>query len=76
MKTGQVLINGALAQSFSVDATGHTLAKLGYVTKAVGFQAIDVSTTVQFNSTTNTGFGPIIDEVAVDRCGCAVRGAK
>ncbi|GAA4621622.1 hypothetical protein GCM10023196_010620 [Actinoallomurus vinaceus] len=76
VKTGQVFINGALAQNFSFDVTGHTIANMGYVTRAVTFRATGVSTTVQFTSTTNTAFGPVIDDVGVDRCGCGVQGAE
>ncbi|GAB3988425.1 hypothetical protein GCM10029978_110780 [Actinoallomurus acanthiterrae] len=72
MKTGQVFINGGLAQNFSFDTTGHTPANMGYVTRAVRFRATGVSSTVQFSSTTNSAFGPVIDDVAVDRCGCGV----
>ncbi|MEV0403034.1 choice-of-anchor C family protein [Actinoallomurus sp. NPDC050550] len=72
VKTGQVFINGALAQNFSFDITGHTRANMGYVTRAVRFRATGVATTVQFSSTTNTAYGPVIDDVAVDRCGCGV----
>jgi choice-of-anchor C domain-containing protein len=67
-----VFINGALAQNFSFNIIGHTRANMGYVTRAVRFRAIGVSTTVQFSSTTNSAYGPVIDDVGVDRCGCGV----
>ncbi|MCO6008251.1 choice-of-anchor C family protein [Actinoallomurus purpureus] len=72
VKTGQVFINGALAQNFSFDVTGHTVANMGYVTRAVRFRATGVSSTVHFSSTTNSAYGPVIDDVGVDRCGCGV----
>lgn len=68
IKTGQVLANGHVVQSFSFDITGKTFANMGYVGKEAHFIATSLSTTLAFTSTTNSGFGPVIDAVDVDSC--------
>jgi choice-of-anchor C domain-containing protein len=68
VKTGQVLVNGQVIQNFSFDITGKTLAYMGYVYKHVYFYATDPYTTLEFRSTTGSGYGPVIDAVHVQSC--------
>jgi choice-of-anchor C domain-containing protein len=68
VKTGQVLVNGRVVQNFSFDVTGKTEANMGYVHREFAFQATGNSTTLEFASTTGTGFGPVIDDVQVQPC--------
>ena len=69
IKTGQVLINGQVAKSFSFDITGKSEANMGYVTKEFTFLATGDSTTLEFASTTTpSGYGPVIDNVRVESC--------
>jgi choice-of-anchor C domain-containing protein len=68
VKTGQVLVNGYVADSFSFDTTGKTEANMGYVSHEFAFQATGTSTTLEFLSTTGSGFGPVIDNVRVQPC--------
>jgi choice-of-anchor C domain-containing protein len=70
VKTGQVIINGSLAQNFTFNTAGHTRQNMGYVTRAVAFRATGVSTTLQFSSTTAGAYGPVLDDVSVEKCGC------
>lgn len=68
VKTGQVLVNGDVLQSFSFDITGKSLTNMGYVPRATHFLATSLSTTLEFRSTTGSGFGPVIDDVKVESC--------
>jgi choice-of-anchor C domain-containing protein len=68
VKTGQVLVNGHVVQNFSFDITGKTEANMGYVRHGFAFHAIGSSTTLEFASTTGTGFGPVIDDVEIQPC--------
>jgi choice-of-anchor C domain-containing protein len=68
VKTGQVLANGNVIQSFSFDITGKTLANMGYVHKVATFVATGLTSTVEFRSSVNTAFGPAIDDVDVVSC--------
>jgi choice-of-anchor C domain-containing protein len=68
VKTGQVLINGHVALNFSFDITGKTEANMGYVHREFAFQATGSATTIEFASTTGSGFGPAIDDVQVHPC--------
>ncbi|HEY3754100.1 MAG TPA: choice-of-anchor C family protein [Pseudonocardiaceae bacterium] len=68
VKTGQVLVNGHVADNFSFDTTGKTEANMGYVSHEFAFQATGTSTTLEFLSTTGSGFGPVIDDVRVQPC--------
>ncbi|GAA3255540.1 hypothetical protein GCM10020216_092080 [Nonomuraea helvata] len=71
VKTGQVLVNGAVVQSFSFDISGATKANMGYQTRKVRFTATGLSATLEFRSTTSSAYGPVIDDVDVDRCACS-----
>jgi choice-of-anchor C domain-containing protein len=69
VKTGQVLVNGRVAQNFSFDTTGKTKANMGYVQRRFTFLATDTSATLAFASTTTpSGYGPVIDNVEVESC--------
>jgi choice-of-anchor C domain-containing protein len=68
IKTGQVLANGTVLQSFSFDITGKTFANMGYVEKHTHFIASGLSSTLEFKSTTGSGFGPVIDHIDVVSC--------
>ena len=69
VKTGEAFVNGALAQNFSFDVTGKTLANMGYVHREFTFVATGLATTVRFASTTTPGgFGPVLDDVDVESC--------
>jgi choice-of-anchor C domain-containing protein len=68
VKTGQVLVNGHVVQNLSFDTTGKTEANMGYVHRGFTFLATGTSTTLEFASTTGTGFGPVIDDVEIQPC--------
>lgn len=68
IKTGQVLANGSVIQNFSFDITGKTFTDMGYVKKHTHFFATSPSATLEFRSTTGSGFGPVIDAVRVESC--------
>ena len=68
VKTGQVLVNGDVLQSFSFDVTGKSFTNMGYVGKHTQFTATGLSATLTFRSTTGSGFGPVIDKVQVESC--------
>lgn len=68
VKTGQVLVNGNVIQNFSFDITGKTFTDMGYVLKRTHFLATSPYATLEFRSTTGSGYGPVIDAVHVDSC--------
>ena len=68
IKTGQVLANGNVIQNFSFDVTGKTFADMGYVKRYTHFFSTSPSATLEFRSTTGTGYGPVIDAVRVESC--------
>jgi choice-of-anchor C domain-containing protein len=68
VKTGQVLANGNVIQSFSFDVTGKTYANMGYVHKHAMFVAFGLTSTVEFQSNVNTAYGPVLDDVDVESC--------
>lgn len=68
IKTGQVLVNGNVLQNFSFDITGKNFTNMGYVKKHTYFFATSPHTTLEFRSTTGSGYGPVIDAVDVDSC--------
>lgn len=68
IKTGQVLANGNVIQSFSFDVTGKTYANMGYVHKHATFIATGLTSTIEFQSNVNTAYGPVLDDVDVDSC--------
>jgi choice-of-anchor C domain-containing protein len=68
IKTGKVLADGATIQHFSFDITGKNFTNMGYVYKHTYFIATGFSSTLEFRSTTGSGYGPVIDDVDVDSC--------
>lgn len=68
VKTGQVLANGNPIQNFSFDVTGKTRSDMGYVLKRTHFFATSPAATLEFRSTTGSGYGPVIDAVHVESC--------
>jgi len=68
IKTGQVLANGNVIQNFSFDITGKNFLDMGYVRKHTYFFANSPSATLEFRSTTGSGYGPVIDAVHVESC--------
>ncbi|HEV8555542.1 MAG TPA: choice-of-anchor C family protein [Actinophytocola sp.] len=68
VKTGEVVANGGVIQSFSFDITGKSFTNMGYVHKEAHFVATGLSSTLVFRSTTGSGFGPVIDDVDVESC--------
>jgi choice-of-anchor C domain-containing protein len=70
IKTGKVLVNGNVAQSFSFDITGKSLSNMGYVRKSFLVLLTTASSLrLEFSSTTTpSGFGPVIDDVRVESC--------
>ncbi|WP_336317592.1 choice-of-anchor C family protein [Streptomyces lavendofoliae] len=70
VKTGEVLINGQAADTFSFDVTGKSMTNMGWVRREFTFVANSSSTTVSFVSTTPGNYGPAIDDVQV-RADCS-----
>jgi choice-of-anchor C domain-containing protein len=70
IKTGKVLVNGNVAQSFAFDITGKSLSNMGYVHKSFLILLTTSSKlNLEFSSTTNpAGFGPVLDNVRVESC--------
>jgi hypothetical protein len=68
VKTGEVIAGDNTIQQFSFDITGRSFADMGYVSRTAYFLANNLNTTLTFRSTTNSGFGPVIDKVRVERC--------
>jgi choice-of-anchor C domain-containing protein len=68
VKTGQVLVDGAPAQSFSFDITGKSPSNMGYLPQSVTFTSAGPSAKVEFRSTTADAYGPVIDKVAFKKC--------
>lgn len=68
LKSGSVLIDGQNFQDFSFDTTGKTRTNMGYVNRQFTFQAANPSTAISFASTTPSAYGPVIDDVRIERC--------
>lgn len=58
-------------QSFAFDTTRRSRTRMGYVRKTFHFRAMGSSATLRFASTTGSGYGPVIDDVAVTTAGIA-----
>jgi choice-of-anchor C domain-containing protein len=67
LKTGQVLVNDAVIQDFSFDATGKSRANMGYQLRRFSFTSTGPSVKVEFRSTSNL-YGPVIDKVTFRTC--------
>jgi choice-of-anchor C domain-containing protein len=71
VKTGRVLIDGEVIQDFRFDVSGKTRRNMGYEEWRVSFVANNSTTMLSFTSTTpHTRYGPVIDNVRVNSCGC------
>ncbi|HET9170476.1 MAG TPA: choice-of-anchor C family protein [Actinospica sp.] len=68
VRTGEVLIDGKVAQAFAFNVTGKAPTDMGYVTEYLTFWATGPQTTLGFRSTTPGAFGPVIDDVDVAGC--------
>ncbi|MGW4941778.1 choice-of-anchor C family protein [Actinoplanes sp. NPDC004185] len=69
VKTGQVLINGTVRQTFSFDTTGRSFTKMGYVRRSFVFVGTGGPATIDFASTSGpTAYGPVIDKTSVVGC--------
>jgi choice-of-anchor C domain-containing protein len=69
VKTGRVLVNGTVRQTFSFDTTGRTFASMGYVRKSFVFVGTGGPATIDFASTSGpTAYGPVIDKTSAVRC--------
>lgn len=70
IKTGQVLVNGNVVQSFSFDITGKSISNMGYVRKSFLILLTTSSQlNLEFSSTTQpAGFGPVLDDIRVESC--------
>ncbi|GAA1235353.1 hypothetical protein GCM10009665_26900 [Kitasatospora nipponensis] len=69
LRTGNALIDGQDFQDFSFNVTGKSTTNMGYVNRQFTFRATNATTTIGFASTTpNTSYGPVLDDVRVERC--------
>jgi choice-of-anchor C domain-containing protein len=63
IKTLNVLFNGAVVSQLSFDTTGHTPSSMGYVTKSIVLHATSTSSTIAFQSTSDSNCGPVLDNI-------------
>ena len=69
VKTGQVVVNGTVRQTFSFDTTGRSFPAMGYVRRSFVFVATGGPATLDFASTSGpTAYGPVVDKVSAVRC--------
>jgi choice-of-anchor C domain-containing protein len=68
VKTGQVLLNGTPVKDFSFDVTGKSPADMGYRLETLSFTSKAAEAEIEFVSTTNTAYGPVIDKVRFHKC--------
>ena len=60
---------GSRQRSFTFDTTGRSRTRMGYVRRIFHFRARASTATLRFASTTGSGYGPVIDDVAVTTAG-------
>ena len=65
IKTLEVSATGAAVGLFTYDVTGNDRANMNWTTETYSFLATSASTTLSFISTTETPFGPALDNVVV-----------
>ncbi|MEV5885378.1 choice-of-anchor C family protein [Streptomyces sp. NPDC052020] len=70
VKTGQVLVNGQVADTFAFDVTGKSRMDMGWQPQLFTFVADSTSTRLSFISTTPGNYGSVIDNVQV-RADCS-----
>jgi choice-of-anchor C domain-containing protein len=63
VKTLNVLFNGAVVRQLSFDTTGHTPSSMGYVTESIVLHATSASSTIAFQSTSDSNCGPVLDAI-------------
>lgn len=68
VKTGQVLLNGTPVKDFSFDITGRSPADMGYRLETLSFTSKAAEAEIEFVSTTNTAYGPVVDKVRFHKC--------
>ncbi|MFJ8329911.1 choice-of-anchor C family protein [Streptomyces sp. NPDC094437] len=69
IKTGTASVDGQNFQDFSFNNTGTSFTNMKYVKRQFTFEATNSTTTLAFTSTTATGpYGPVLDDVRVERC--------
>lgn len=68
VKTGEVLVNDTRVQEFSFDGTGRTRSAMGYQLETFSFNSTGPNAKVEFRSTTNGFYGPVIDKVTFKEC--------
>ncbi|MBU2662995.1 DUF642 domain-containing protein [Actinoplanes bogorensis] len=69
VKTGELRVNGQVAQKLSFDTTGKSRDNMGYTRHTAYVLAKGTSMRIEFASTTTpSGYGPLIDDVRVDKC--------
>ncbi|MEN3361689.1 MAG: hypothetical protein V7637_5671 [Mycobacteriales bacterium] len=68
VKTGTASVNGTVLRSFSFDVSGITGLNLEYRQVKFSFLSLGTQATLEFASTTGSGFGPVIDDVTVTPC--------
>jgi choice-of-anchor C domain-containing protein len=73
VKTGYAQVNQSvlglpfrpIRRDFAVDTTGKTRNDMGYVHRTFYFRSLSSKATLAFTSTTQSGYGPVLDEVSV-----------
>ncbi|WP_299540337.1 DUF642 domain-containing protein [uncultured Streptomyces sp.] len=69
VKTGELLVDGAVLTSFSFDTAPHDFRSMGYEKQTAVFTTLlDTSVTLTFASTNPSAGGPVIDDVRVRSC--------
>lgn len=67
--TGTVRANGRTVDTFRFDTTGQSPSDMGYVYRTVYFtNLLSGSAALEFASTTEGAYGPVIDAVKVESC--------
>jgi choice-of-anchor C domain-containing protein len=69
IKTGHVLVNGHVIQELAFDITGKNRTNMGYVRHGFAFLSLGGAATLEFVSTTTPGgYGPVLDDVVIEKC--------
>jgi choice-of-anchor C domain-containing protein len=68
-KTGEVRVNGRTAQRFTFDTSLTSLSKMAYTTRTLYTFTRSSQLRLDFASTTTpAGYGPVLDDVRVEKC--------
>ena len=65
MKTMDVMATGGSTQDYSFDTTGKTTGDMGWLPKVYEFTATETDTELTFISTTDSAYGPALDNVVI-----------